>query len=77
MGLEDGADYVEEGAHPEGGDGERELTPERFDEKEDEGGSSDDLDDTIDPGGEKRLGRSRVSDLCMIKSEIEQLGGKS
>lgn len=47
VGLQNGTNNVEEGAHAEGRDEEGSFSTERFDTKEDEDGGSNDFDDTI------------------------------
>lgn len=63
VGLLQGADDEEEDAHPHGGPEERPLATEELDTEEDEDGSGDDFDDTVDTRGEEGWSGAGVADL--------------
>ena len=53
MCLEDCADDVEEDTHSQRGDREREFSPYRLNEEEDENGGRNHFHDTVDTSGEQ------------------------
>lgn len=70
--LEERGDDVEEDAHAERGDEQRELAPERLDEAEDEDGGRNDFDDAVHAGREQRVLRAGVPNL---RAAVSASGG--